>query len=200
MSNLKPNLILIGAGGHCVSVIDVIEQEDKYNILGVLELKKNEDNVLGYPIIGGDELIASLAKDNNYFLITVGQIKSYSIRQNIAINLKKNKAKLAIVVSPLAYVSKHASIQDGSIIMSGAFVNAKSKVGKHCIINTKSNIEHGAIIEDFCHISTCAVVNGNSVIGKGTFIGSNATVSNGVTIKENSVISAGKFVKEGLKY
>ena len=195
MNNSKPNIILIGAGGHCVSVIDVIEQEDKYNILGVLDSKKNEDNVLGYPVLGGDELIPNLVNDNNYFLITVGQIKSYSIRQTIADNLKINKGKLAIVVSPLAYVSKHASIQDGSIIMNGAIVNAKSKVGKHCIINTKSNIEHGAIIGDFCHISTCAVVNGDSEIGKGTFIGSNATVSNGITIDENSVISAGKFIK-----
>ena len=195
MNNSKPNIILIGAGGHCVSVIDVIEQENKYNILGVLDSKKNEDNVLGYPVLGGDELIPNLVNDNNYFLITVGQIKSYSIRQTIADNLKINKGKLAIVVSPLAYVSKHASIQDGSIIMNGAIVNAKSKIGKHCIINTKSNIEHGAIIGDFCHISTCAVVNGDSVIGKGTFIGSNATVSNGITIEENSVISAGKFVK-----
>ena len=195
MNNSKPNIILIGAGGHCVSVIDVIEQEDKYNILGVLDSKDAEKNVLGYPVLGGDELIPNLVKDNNYFLITVGQIKSYSIRQNIADNLKNNKAKLAIVVSPLAYVSKHASIQDGSIIMNGAIVNAKSKIGKHCIINTKSNIEHGVMIRDFCHISTCAVVNGDSVIGKGTFIGSNATVSNGIRIKENSIISAGKFIK-----
>ena len=195
MSNSKPNIILIGAGGHCVSVIDVIEQENKYNILGILDSKKNQDNVLGYPVLGGDELIPNLVNDNNYFLIAVGQIKSYSIRQNIADNLKINKAKLAIVVSPLAYVSKHASIQDGSIIMNGAIVNAKSKIGKHCIINTKSNIEHGAVIGSFCHISTCAVVNGDSVIGKGTFIGSNATVSNGITIKENSIISAGKFIK-----
>ena len=195
MNNSKPNIILIGAGGHCVSVIDVIEQENKYNIFGILDSKKNQDNVLGYPVLGGDELIPNLVNNNNYFLITVGQIKSYSIRQNIAKNLKINKAKLAIVVSPLAYVSKHASIQDGSIIMNGAIVNAKSKIGKHCIINTKSNIEHGAIIGDFCHISTCAVVNGDSAIGKGTFIGSNATVSNGITIEENSVISAGKFIK-----
>jgi len=195
MNNSKPNIILIGAGGHCVSVIDVIEQENKYNILGILDSKKNQDNVLGYPVLGGDELIPNLVNDNNYFLIAVGQIKSYSIRQNIADNLKINKAKLAIVVSPLAYVSKHASIQNGSIIMNGATVNAKSKIGNHCIINTKSNIEHGAVIGDFCHISTCAVVNGDSAIGKGTFIGSNATVSNGVIIEENSVISAGKFIK-----
>lgn len=195
MNNSKPNIILIGAGGHCVSVIDVIEQENKYNILGILDSNNNKDNVLGYPVLGGDELISTLINDNNYFLITVGQIKSFSVRQNIANNLKINKGKLAIVISPQAYVSKYSSIQDGSIIMNGAIVNAKSKIGKHCIINTKSNIEHGAVIGDFCHISTCAVVNGDSVIGKGTFVGSNATVSNGIIIKENSVISAGIFVK-----
>jgi sugar O-acyltransferase (sialic acid O-acetyltransferase NeuD family) len=195
MNNSKPNIILIGAGGHCVSVIDVIEQENKYNILGILDSNNNKDNVLGYPVLGGDELISTLINDNNYFLITVGQIKSFSVRQNIANNLEINKGKLAIVISPQAYVSKYSSIQDGSIIMNGAIINAKSKIGKHCIINTKSNIEHGAVIGDFCHISTCAVVNGDSVIGKGTFVGSNATVSNGIIIKENSVISAGIFVK-----
>lgn len=38
MIKQKPNIILIGGGGHCVSVIDVIEQEDKYHIKGILEL------------------------------------------------------------------------------------------------------------------------------------------------------------------
>ena len=195
MNNSKQNIILIGAGGHCVSVIDVIEQEKKYNILGILDSKTNEDSLLGYPILGGDDLIPNLVNENTFFLITVGQIKSHTIRQNIADKLKINNAKLAKVVSPLSYVSKHASVQEGTIIMNGATVNAKAEIGKHCIINTKSNIEHGVMISDFCHISTCAVVNGDSVIGKGTFIGSNATVSNGIRIKKNSIISAGKFIK-----
>ena len=42
MSNIKPNLVLIGGGGHCISVIDIIENDNKYNILGVLERKKNK--------------------------------------------------------------------------------------------------------------------------------------------------------------
>ena len=101
----------------------------------------------------------------------------------------------ATIISPLAYVSKHAAIGEGSIIMNGAVVNAKSIIGKNCIINTKSNVEHGVSIGDFCHISTCAVINGDSLIGKGSFIGSNATISNGISIKKNSIISAGKFIK-----
>ena len=195
MSEIKPNIILIGGGGHCISVIDVIENDNKFNILGILDSNIKENNVLGYKILGGDNLIPELVNENTYFLITVGQIKSYSTRKKIAEILIENKAKFATIISTLAYVSQHATIGEGSIIMNGAVVNAKSTIGKNCIINTKSNVEHGVSIGDFCHISTCAVVNGDSVIGNGTFIGSNATISNDVSIKENSIISAGKFIK-----
>ena len=195
MSKIKPNIVLIGGGGHCISVIDVIENENKFSILGILDSNCKENNLLGYNRLGGDNLIPELVNENTYFLITVGQIKSYSIRKNISKILIENNAKLATVISSLAYVSKHTQIGEGTIIMNHAVVNAKSRIGKNCIINTKANIEHGVSIGEFCHISTCAVVNGDSVIGSGTFIGSNATISNGISIKENSIISAGKFIK-----
>ncbi len=195
MVELKKNIVLVGGGGHCISVIDIIENVNEFNILGILDLNSKENNILGYKILGGDNLIPELVNENTYFLITVGQIKNYSIRKNIAKTLTENNAKLATVISPLAYVSKHAVVGEGSIIMNGAVVNAKSIIGKNCIINTKSNVEHGVSIGDFCHISTCAVINGDSVVGKGSFIGSNATISNNIIIKENSIISAGKFIK-----
>jgi sugar O-acyltransferase (sialic acid O-acetyltransferase NeuD family) len=192
----KPYLILIGGGGHCLSVIDVVENEGKFIIKGILDSSIENKKVLGYPVLGGDDIIPSLIDDNVFFLITVGQIKNYSIRNKIAIALEKNKAKLAKVISPLAYISPYAKINEGTIIMHHSFVNAGAEIGKHCIINTKASIEHGVIIEDFCHISTGAIVNGDSVIKKGTFVGSNATISNSIIIEKDSVISAGKFVKK----
>ena len=195
MVELKKNIVLIGGGGHCISVIDIIENGTDFNILGVLDSNARENNILGYKILGDDNLIPELVNENTYFLITVGQIKNYSTRKKIAEILTENKAKLATIISTLAYVSKHATIGEGTIIMNGAVVNAKTTIGKNCIINTKSNVEHGVTIGDFCHLSTCAVINGDSVIGNGTFIGSNATISNDVSIKENSIISAGKFIK-----
>ncbi len=195
MRKIKPNIVLLGGGGHCVSVIDVIEQEAKYNILGILEPNDQENNVLGYPILGCDDLIPKLVNDDTFFIITVGQIKSYAIRKKIASVLEKENAKIAKVISPFAYVSKHSEIEEGTVVMHNAFVNAGTKIGKHCILNTKSNIEHGATIGDFCHISTCAVVNGDSIVKKGTFIGSNATISHSVVIEKDSVIGANKFIK-----
>ncbi|WP_428741971.1 NeuD/PglB/VioB family sugar acetyltransferase [Tenacibaculum sp.] len=191
----KPELVLVGGGGHCISVIDVVELEGKFKIKGVLEVNSNQQEVLGYPVLGGDDLIEELVSEKVFFLITVGQIKSYRIREEISERLTKNKAQLATVISPRAYVSKHSFIEQGTVVMHDVVVNSGTSVGKHCIINTKANIEHGVCIEDFCHISTCTVVNGDSIVKRGTFVGSNATISNGIIIKENSIVSAGEFIK-----
>ncbi|RBA29127.1 NeuD/PglB/VioB family sugar acetyltransferase [Flavobacterium tibetense] len=195
MSEDKKRIVLIGGGGHCLSVIDVVEQQGKYNILGILDSNPNVKTLLGYPVLGGDELIPEMASQGVFFLITVGQIKSVELRKKIANILDKNNAQLAKVISPLSYVSKHAKIKDGTIIMHHALVNAMAKVGKHCIINSKADIEHGVVIEDFCHISTAAVVNGDAKVGKETFIGSNAVLAQSIEVKSNSVIGAGTFVK-----
>lgn len=194
MNSEKPNIVLLGGGGHCMSVIDVIEQESKYTIKGILD-HTDKGTILDYPILGGDDLVPQLVDENIYFLITVGQIKSYAIREKLANFLIESKASLATVVSPLAYISKHAQIQEGTVVMHGAIINAGTNIGKHCIINTKANIEHGVHIEDFCHISTCASINGDTTVKRGSFVGSNATVAHGICIPENSVISAGTFIK-----
>ncbi len=191
----KQNIILIGGGGHCMSVIDVIEQENRYTIQGVLDANPQSKDVLGYPVLGGDELIPELISKNTSFLITVGQIKSYAIREKLAELLDQHHANLATVVSPFAYVSKHSKVKPGTVIMHHAIVNAGAIVGKHCIINTKANIEHGVTIGDFCHVSTASVVNGDSSIKRGTFVGSNATISHGIIVEENSIVGAGKFIK-----
>ncbi len=191
----KPELILIGGGGHCMSVIDIVELNNKFTIKGILDSYTDQKEIYGYPVLGGDELIEKLANDNVFFLITVGQIKSYIVRERISKKIIGVKGQLATIISPRAYVSKHSKVEEGTVIMHDAVVNSGAKIGKNCIINTKSNIEHGVIVEEFCHISTCSVVNGESIIKRGTFIGSNATISNGITIKENSIISAGEFIK-----
>lgn len=192
----KPNIILVGGGGHCVSVIDVIEQQGKYNIKGIIDIKENiGKNVLGYKIIGSDNDLQDLFLSCPNAIVSVGQIKSSALRIHLFQKLKTIGYHLPIVISPLAYVSKYALIGEGSIIMHQVLVNAGVKIGKNCIINTKANIEHGVQIGNFCHISTGAIVNGDCIVSRETFIGSNATISNGVTIPPNSIISAGEFVK-----
>jgi len=189
-------IILIGGGGHCKSVIDVIEQEGKFQIIGIVDKPELLGvKVLGYPVIGNDSDLVDLSKKCRYALVTVGQIKSSSFRERLFKLAVKVGLTMPNVISPRAYVSKHAMIGQGTVIMHDALVNANAKIGENCIINSKALIEHDAIIEDFCHIATNAVINGTAIVRQGSFLGSGVITKQGVKVEKNSFIKAGSLVK-----
>ena len=187
-------IILIGGGGHCKSVIDVIEQEGRFKISGIVD--KPEllgSGILGYSVIGSDDDLKVLAKRHPYALITVGQIKSPSLRIKLFDLAAKAGFILPSVISPNAYVSKHASIGNGVVIMHNAMVNAKASIGDNCIINSKALIEHDCQIFKHCHISTNATINGGVTVESGSFVGSGTITKELITISENSFIKAGSL-------
>ena len=192
---MKEKLILIGAGGHAKSCIDVIELEDKFTISGLIDIKEKIGNqVLNYPIIDHDENLFKYV-ENHFFLITIGQIKSPEIRINLFNKLSKLNAKFATIISPLAYVSKYSKIDEGSIIMHHAIINANSFIGKNCIINSKALIEHDCEVGNHCHISTASVLNGNVKIGDCSFVGSNSVIVNNLSLAKNSFIKSNQLIK-----
>jgi len=189
-------IILIGGGGHCKSVIDVIEQEARFEIAGIID--KPEllgSKILGYSVIGNDFDLKNLAKKYKNALITVGQIKSALVRIKLYNLIIKAGFILPSIVSPSAYISKHSKIGNGTVVMGNAIVNANAYIGDNCIINSKALIEHDCLVSNHCHISTNAVINGGVKIGPKCFIGSNVTTKENTTIKENSFIKAGSIVK-----
>jgi len=187
-------IILVGGGGHCKSVIDVIEQEAKYNIVGIIDKKELiGSEVLGHKVIGCDDDLAVLRDKFQYALVTVGHVKSNALRVKLFKLLQELGFELPTFISPLAYVSKHASIDEGTIIMHHALVNANAKIGKNCIINTKALIEHDCVVGDNCHISTASVLNGGVEVKANSFYGSNATSKEYVEV--DGFIKAGSVVK-----
>jgi len=192
---MKPELILIGGGGHCKACIDVVEQTDVYQITGIVDLPdKIGQKILGYEIIASDDDLPAFSKKDFYFLITVGQIEIAEKRIEIFKKLKSSSARLASVISPTAYVSRHAEIGQGTIVMHHALINAEAKIGRNCIINSKALVEHDAVVEDHCHISTGAIINGGVKVCSGTFVGSNSVTREYVNIGPKSTIGCGARV------
>ena len=121
--------------------------------------EKLHQKILGYEIIATDDDMPQLVNKYENFLITLGQIKCSEKRIRLFQTLKESGAKLPVMVSPLAYISKHTKNEEGTIIMHHSFINAGAQIGRNCIINTKALIEHDAIIGDHCHIATSAIIN-----------------------------------------
>lgn len=194
MSN--PALLLIGAGGHANACIDVIEQQDQFAILGLIGMPHEVgQSILGYPIIGSDDDWPRLAKECQYTLIGVGQIQSPASRMRLYQQAIELGFRLPPIISPTAYVSRHATLGTGTIVMHGATINAGAKVGNNCIINSSALIEHDANVEDHCHISTGAILNGGVRVGEGSFVGSGSLIKEGVSLGKSCLVGMGVCVR-----
>ena len=195
----KPTILLIGAGGHALSCIDVIEQEGIYKIAGLIGLTSEMNiQLLRYSVMGTDKDLAQLVNKYQYAFISVGQIKTPTHRIRLYQDAVKLGFQLPVLVSATAYVSPHATIEAGTIVMHGAIVNAGARIGKNCIINSRALVEHDTTVEDHCHISTGTILNGNVRIGTGSFVGSGSVIKEGVSVGKICTIGMGLSVRHSL--
>ncbi|MFZ4539564.1 acetyltransferase [Propionivibrio sp.] len=192
----KPSLILIGAGGHAHSCIDVIEQNGCYQIAGLVGMPEEmHKQHLGYEVIATDDDLPELAKKHPYALITMGQIQTPDHRIRLYHRAIKLGFQLPAIIAPKAHVSPHAFIGAGSMVMHGAIINAGARVGCNCIINTRALLEHDVVVADHCHISTGAILNGDVKIGTGSFVGSGSIIKEGLTLGQRCVMGMGLSVR-----
>ena len=186
-------LIMVGGGGHCRSLIEVAESAG-YSVLGILDLPENVGKeFLSTQVIGTDDDIPAYV-DQAEFVIAVGSIKDPSTRIRLFEQVKAAGGKLATVVASTARVSKYATLGEGTVVMHHALVNAGAKVGSNVILNSFADIEHDSVIGDHCHVSTGAIVNGGCRVGSACFVGSGAVLVQGINVGEGIVIGAGSLV------
>jgi sugar O-acyltransferase (sialic acid O-acetyltransferase NeuD family) len=186
-------IVLLGGGGHCKACIDVIEATRLFEVSGIVDNRLILDGI-DYPRLCNDEeLLEHLNRESCYF-VTVGQIKTATLRQKLYAQLRALKVDIPIIKSPFAYVSEKCEIGSGTIIMHQALVNARSQIGENCIINSQSLIEHDVVVESNCHISTGAKLNGGVLVGANSFIGSGAIIREGVQIMSDSIVAAGQVI------
>lgn len=195
----KPSIILLGAGGHAGSCIDVIEQEGKYQIEGLIgTAEEMGSSHLGYKVIGTDLELPRYVEKCRFAHVAVGQIKSPELRIAMHERLLQIGFELPTIISPSAHVSPHASIGRGTIVMHGSIINAGATVGEMSIINSRALVEHDAAVEDYCHISTGAILNGGAHVGECSFIGSGCVVMECISIGRRCVVGMGLAVRRNL--
>lgn len=194
------SIILIGGGGHCKSLIDVIEEEGSYKIVGILDdaIDLLGTKICGYPILGGDELIKELSLKGYSFLISVGQINEGKIRERIFNYCLDLGCNLPNIISPHAYVSKNVKMGKGNVVFHGSIINSETVIGNNNIFNNKSLIEHEVQIGNHNHVSTNSAVNGQVVIGDNNFLGSGSIVINNLVLGNHLILGAGSVLVDSI--
>ena len=109
-------IVIIGGGGHCLTIAGVIDAEGKWEIAGFVDpdgaapLAK-----LGVPWLGDDDTITDLSIEHAH--VGIGQIKSSKKREAIYERLIKSDIELPVIVAPSAYVASTADIGHGTLVV-----------------------------------------------------------------------------------
>lgn len=192
------NILLIGGGGHCRSVLDCLISMEEYSEIGIVD-KDQSASVLGISVVGNDGDLSGLLHDGwASAFITVGSIGSTVVRRRLYYLIKDLGFQIPTVIDPTAIIADKVEIKEGTFIGKRAVVNSGSKIGSYAIINTGSIVEHDCCIGDFTHVSPGTTICGQVVIGNDTHIGAGAVVRQGLSIGNNTMIGVGSVVVKNI--
>mgnify|MGYP001571349573 CR=1 FL=1 len=191
-------IIIIGGGGHAKVLIDAILSFGQYRIAGILDerIQKGE-RILGFPVIGTDELLCRLK--NVCLAIGIGTVKASNKRKIIYDKYNRRGFKFPAIIHGKAYVSKGVKLGDGAQLMAGAIVNPGAWIGENTIINTAAIVEHDCMIAAHCHISVNTVLGGRVSVGESSHIGLGARVLQGIKIGSKVTVGAGAVVTKDVR-
>jgi len=197
---MNNNLLLIGGGGHCKSIIDSLLDKNDYSKIAVIDMpEKIGTNILGIPVIGNDNDIKDLYNlEYTYGFVSIGTIGNTDLKVKLYNKIKNIGFTVPNIFDVTSTINKYSELGDGIYAGKKSVVNADVKIGSGVIINTGAIIEHDCEISDFCHIAPGAVLCGNVKIGRNTHIGAGTVVKQGVTIGANAMIGIGSVVTKDI--
>lgn len=173
--NTKPEIVIIGAGGHGKVVCDAILAQGDYHVSGFVDSSVAIDTVIHYHyrVVEHPDKLEELANHIEYFVVAIGDNQSRETLYNEALK----HLKPATVIHPMAAVSDSATIGHGSVCLAGTVVNAGVLIGENTIINS------GTVVDHDCSI-------GNHVqLAVGTMVGCHTTVA------DHTVTEIGSHIK-----
>lgn len=190
------SLILLGGGGHCLSVLDTIHRINTYDEIIILDRPSQIGKKIScYAISGSDEQLPALyQKGYRDLFITVGSVEDTSLRRRLSVIAGQLGFNLINVIDPSAVASKENLHGKGIYIGKNVVINAGSVVSDMAIINTGSIVEHGNFIGKYTHIAVGTVLCGDVKVDNDCLIGANATVLQGIHIGEKCIIGAGSLI------
>jgi sugar O-acyltransferase (sialic acid O-acetyltransferase NeuD family) len=190
----KEKLILIGASGHAKVIIDIVEKQGKFELLGLIENNPNlEKKVLGYGILGDESILSETIYNDVYLFIAIGDNwVRHLVKERISV--LHPSIKFATLIHPSAQIAKGVKIGEGVCIMAGAIVNSDTRIEEFTIINTKASMDHDGHLGAFSSLAPNATTGGNVSIGNFTSVGISATIKHGVQIGAHNVIGGGALV------
>jgi sugar O-acyltransferase (sialic acid O-acetyltransferase NeuD family) len=190
------NVAVFGGGGHAAVIVDIIEKARQLTLLGIFDAQRRAgESALGYEVLGRDEDLPQIVRERNLQGAVVAIGDNWR-RAKVVANLRRLAPGIAFpnVIHPSAQLAGTARFGQGSVVMAGAVVNARTTIGDFCILNTSCVVDHDGTLGDYASLAPRACLGGNVEIGEYSAVCLGANVIHRVKIGAQTVVGAGATV------
>lgn len=190
------NIVIIGASGHGGMLLDCIEKEGRYHVMGFVDSFKERGTKLnGYEILGSEQQLPHIVDKFNIqgAILAIGNNWTRKVMSEKVIEITP-ELKFVSTIHPSAIIGKDVKIGMGCAIMAGAIINANAALGDFCILNTNASLGHDGLMHDFSSIASGVCTGGNLNLGRFSAVSLGANIIESIKVGEHSVIGAGSLV------
>lgn len=184
-------MLIAGAGGHALEVLDVLISTNPGTSLVFLDERRGgglfQDR---YPIFQTETEILKAFQEDRRFVLGTGKPQTRKILHEKLIRLG---GKLFNLKGPGCVISPSSDFSEADIF-NLCFLGPNTHIGKGCLVNAGAQIHHDVEVGEFTEISPGAVLLGRVEIGSFCFIGANSTILPKVKIGNYVTIGAGAVV------
>lgn len=180
--------VLVGAAAELIELCALCDVA----IAGIFD-PRGTGTVLGCPILGDDAAAAHADAALKRIPVIVAPDRPARRRQ-LAAHYRQLGFTLRSLISPLATISRSATIGHGAVIQSHCNVSAAATLGELVRLNTGANVMHEAQVGAYTTIAPNAVVLGRVAIGADCYVGANSTILPDLTVGSRATVGAGAVV------
>lgn len=152
--SVNRNLLILGAGQYGQVAKEVAESMGCFEKIAFLD----DDNDVAIGKISDYEKFVA---DYSYAIVAIGNA---DVRLGLIQKLEEACYRVAILVSPKAYISPSAQLMKGTIVEPMAVVNANSSVCVGVLVCAGAIINHNSFVGDGCQLDCGSVVGANVIL------------------------------------
>ncbi len=166
------NIVIIGASDYGSAILQCIQNEGKYHVVGFIDSYKRKSRKWdGFDILGTIHDLPYLTDKHQLFggIIAIDANKE---RKKVAEKVVKlvSNFKFVVTIDPSVALGDDLYIGKGSVILKGARIESHSWVGDFCVVNTDATLGANGIMDDFSSLAMGVSTGGDFGLAKFTNI------------------------------
>lgn len=187
--------IIFGTAGAAEVCKYLLDTDSEYEVVAFTASSQyiESDTIYGLPLVPFEGIETRYSPAEYEMYISVGYVKSNTIRERFYTEAKQKGYKL------LTYISSRCTcltdkIGDNTFIFEDNTIQPFVTIGSNVVLWSGNHIGHHSVIEDNCFISSHVVVSGHCRVGANSFVGVNTTMRDSISIGKFNIIGAGALL------